>query len=84
MAFLLIDHCHPWTRTNLRVEFGFPDHHGVRVKVFNATFNNISAISWWTVLLVEETEDPERTTDLPQITNLTFNMLLFMYLMNIP
>jgi hypothetical protein len=23
--------------------------------VFNATFNNISAISWWSVLLVEET-----------------------------
>jgi len=22
--------------------------------VFNATFNNISAISWWSVLLVEE------------------------------
>jgi hypothetical protein len=28
---------------------------GVRVKVFNATFNNISAISWRSVLLVEET-----------------------------
>jgi hypothetical protein len=27
----------------------------VRVNVFNATFNNISAISWWSVLLVEET-----------------------------
>jgi hypothetical protein len=27
----------------------------VRVMVFNATFNNISAISWWSVLLVEET-----------------------------
>jgi len=26
----------------------------VRVMVFNATFNNISAISWWPVLLVEE------------------------------
>ena len=26
-----------------------------RVKVFNATFNNISAISWRSVLLVEET-----------------------------
>jgi hypothetical protein len=26
----------------------------VRVMVFNATFNNISAISWWSVLLVEE------------------------------
>ena len=23
--------------------------------VFNATFNNVSAISWWSVLLVEET-----------------------------
>ena len=26
----------------------------LRVIVFNATFNNISAISWWSVLLVEE------------------------------
>ena len=30
--------------------------HGDRVSVFNATFNNISAISWLSVLLVEETE----------------------------
>ena len=28
------------------------------VMVFNATFNNISAISWWSVLLVEETLVP--------------------------
>jgi hypothetical protein len=27
----------------------------VRLMVFNATFNNISAISWRAVLLVEET-----------------------------
>jgi len=27
----------------------------VRVMVFNATFNNISVISWWSILLVEET-----------------------------
>jgi hypothetical protein len=26
--------------------------------VFNATFNNISVISWWSVLLVEETWVP--------------------------
>ena len=25
---------------------------------FNAAFNNISAISWWSVLLVEETGGP--------------------------
>jgi hypothetical protein len=33
--------------------------YGVRVMVFNATFNNISAISWRSALLVEETEVPE-------------------------
>jgi hypothetical protein len=30
----------------------------VRVMVFNTTFNNISAIPRWSVLLVEETEVP--------------------------
>jgi hypothetical protein len=30
----------------------------VRVMVFNATFNNISDISWQSVLLVEETGVP--------------------------
>jgi hypothetical protein len=30
----------------------------VRVFVFNATFSNISVISWWSVLLVEETGGP--------------------------
>ena len=37
--------------------------------VFNTTFNNISIISWWLVLLVEETEYPEEVTDLPQVTD---------------
>jgi hypothetical protein len=30
----------------------------VVVMVFNATFNNISVISWWSVLLVDETGVP--------------------------
>ena len=30
----------------------------VRVMMFNAVFNNISVISWWSVLLVEETGLP--------------------------
>jgi len=33
--------------------------------VFNAAFNNISVISWQSVLLVEETKVPGETTDLP-------------------
>ena len=30
----------------------------VMVVVFNATFNNISVITWWSVLLVDETVVP--------------------------
>ena len=37
--------------------------------VINATFNNISVISWRSVLLLEETRVPEITTDLPQVTD---------------
>jgi hypothetical protein len=36
--------------------------------VFNATFNNISAISWRLVLVVEEAGVQERTTDHGQVT----------------
>jgi len=32
----------------------------VRIMLFNATFNNISVISWWSLLLVEETRVPGR------------------------
>jgi len=31
---------------------------GVRIMVFNATFNNISVISWRSVLLVEKNNRP--------------------------
>ena len=40
----------------------------VRVMVINATFDNISVISWRTVLLMEETGVPQKTTDLSQVT----------------
>ena len=36
---------------------------------FNATFNNISVISLRSVLLVEDTEVPERTTDMSYVTD---------------
>jgi hypothetical protein len=41
----------------------------VRAMMFNATFNNISVISWLSVLLVEETEYQEKTSDLLQVTD---------------
>ena len=37
------------------------------VIMFNATFNNISVISWRSVLLAEEGEHSEKTPDLPQV-----------------
>ena len=37
--------------------------------VFKATFNHASAISWMSVLLVEVTEYPEKTTELPEVTD---------------
>jgi hypothetical protein len=43
----------------------------VRVMVFNATFNNISVIPWRSVLLVEE------TTDLPQVTDNLYHIMLY-------
>ena len=42
----------------------------VLLMVFNATFNNISVISWRTVLLVEE-------TGLSQVTNKLYHIMLY-------
>ena len=42
-----------WTTMIMKIRLQV--HWGVRVMVFNATYINISAISWQSVLLVEET-----------------------------
>ena len=44
----------------IHVRFGVFLKYPVRVRamVFNATFNNISAALWWSVLLVEKTGVP--------------------------
>ena len=44
--------------------------------VFNATFSNISVISWRTVLLVEETGTQRKTTDLSQVTDKLYHTML--------
>jgi hypothetical protein len=59
--------------------------HGVMLKwallaflmVFNDTFNNISVISWWSVLLVEDTGRPGETTNLSQVTDKLYHVMLY-------
>ena len=43
--------------------------------MFNATFNNISVISWWSIILMEEMEYPEKTTVLSQVTDKLYHIM---------
>ena len=45
--------------------------------VFNTTFNNISVISWWSVLLVDETGVPGESHDLPQVIDKLYHIMLY-------
>ena len=49
----------------------------VRVIVFSATFDNISTITWRSVLLVEETGVSGKTTDMPQVTDKLYHIMLY-------
>jgi len=42
--------------------------------MFNATFNNISAILWRSALLVKETGVLEKSTDVSQVTDKLYNI----------
>ena len=48
-----------------------------KVMVVNATFNNISVISWRSVLLVEEPEYLEKTIHLPKVTDKLYHIMLY-------
>ena len=45
--------------------------------VFNATFNNVSVISWQSVLLVEEIRVPRENHRLSQVTDKLYHKMLY-------
>ena len=49
----------------------------VRVMVFNATFNNISVVSWRLVSLVKETVLPGENHDLPRVADKLYHIVLY-------
>ena len=44
--------------------------------MFNATFNNISGLSWRAILLGEETGVPGKTTDPSQVADKLYHIML--------
>ena len=39
--------------------------------------NNVSVISWWSVLLVEETGASEKTIDIPLVTDKLYHIMFY-------
>ena len=49
----------------------------VCLNVLNASFNNISVISWWLVLLAEESVGPGENPNMSRVTDTLYLIMLY-------
>ena len=71
-SFILYMKKHKLKICNFQIIFGF-----VWLMVFNGTFNNISVISCRSFLLVEETALPGKSTNVSQVTDKLYHIMLY-------
>ena len=67
----------PFFMITSRLRLDLNHEEWVRDVVSNSTIDNISVISWRSVLLVEDTEYQEKTTDLSPVTDKLYHIMLY-------
>jgi hypothetical protein len=75
---IIVEHLnYPQKFFNFYILYSHEDISSIRVMVFNATFNNISVISWMSISLWRKPENTEKTINLLQVTDTLYHHIMY-------